>query len=190
MKTIFITIFDASIVKNILRTDVFKILKQPNIRIVLVVYKEKEEYYRKCFKDTNVIIEPFPESNFWKRLENRFFNLGFVGVHSNTVRMRIIEEWKKKRSVFRFILTKTIWFLGAYRLWREFLRGIHFLLPSYLFRELFEKYKPDIIFTPNMLSGEDMVILREAKKQGILTLGMIKSWDSLTATTFIVEKPA
>lgn len=188
MKTIFITIFDAAITKNILRTDVFRLLKE-KVKIVLLVNKSKKEYYRSCFEEKNVIVETFPQNNFLKRIENRFFRLGFISVHTNTVQMRIKEDWRKNHSYFRYFSEKTLWFLGAYKFWRELFRSFHFLIPSHVFQNLFEKYQPDLVFASDMISAEDMTILREAKKQHILTLGMVKSWDSLTATTFILEKP-
>ncbi|HBT81635.1 TPA: hypothetical protein DEB04_02865 [Candidatus Giovannonibacteria bacterium] len=45
------------------------------------------------------------------------------------------------------------------------------------FSNLFEKYKPDLVFTPHIYGRYDMRLLAEAKRSGVKTLGMISGWD-------------
>jgi len=42
---------------------------------------------------------------------------------------------------------------------------------------LFNKYKPDLVFLPDVHSIQDVTVLREAKRQKIKTIGMPGSWD-------------
>ena len=51
MKTILAPIYDGMITKNILRTDVFKILSaQKDLRIILLVPKLKKDFFEKAYQ--------------------------------------------------------------------------------------------------------------------------------------------
>ncbi|TSC76695.1 MAG: hypothetical protein G01um101433_722 [Parcubacteria group bacterium Gr01-1014_33] len=45
------------------------------------------------------------------------------------------------------------------------------------FQELFEKYKPDLIFASNIINQFDTALVAEAKRQGVPTMGMSTNWD-------------
>ncbi len=47
------------------------------------------------------------------------------------------------------------------------------------FAALFDRYNPDIVFMPHLYGGFDTVLLGEAKRRGISTLGMPAGWDHL-----------
>ena len=48
----------------------------------------------------------------------------------------------------------------------------------------FEKYKPDLIYSPNIISDIDRAFLREAKRRKIKTVGMINAWDNITLAKY------
>ena len=54
------------------------------------------------------------------------------------------------------------------------------LIRSNYFEDFFDKYKPDLVFTPNLFDRFDLILLREAKRRKIFTIGMIRSWDNLS----------
>jgi CDP-glycerol glycerophosphotransferase (TagB/SpsB family) len=186
MKTIFITIFGGAIARNILRTDVLKILKS-ELKIILLVPNSKKEYYEKEFADKNIIIESFPGKI--KKMDKLFFHLGFESLHTKTVTNRQKNYLKNTSDYKGYIIRRIFWFFGQFKLFREFLRGFYYIIPSKNFRELLRKYKPILVFAPNSISPEDIQLLKEAKKKNIKTLGMVKSWDSLTSKTFLAVKP-
>ncbi len=53
---------------------------------------------------------------------------------------------------------------------------------------LFDRYRPDLVYAPTMISP-DMAILKEAKKRGIKTAGMVLSWDNLYSKTMLRVHP-
>ena len=75
-KTIFITCFFNMVARNILSTSFFDSLKsRSDLRVVLLVPKDKESLYRKEFGSGNIIIEPI---NIKKTgTTNLFFHLIF-----------------------------------------------------------------------------------------------------------------
>lgn len=186
MKTIFITIYDGTIAKNILRTDVFEVLKSKS-KVVLLVLPEKKDYYNEEFASENVIIETVPKKR--RRIDLFFFHLGLDSIHTRTVANRQKNYLNESNNYSKYGIIRIAWFLGQFRLWRKFLRALYFIIPSQNFKELFQKHKPDLVFTPTIISPEELQLLKEAKKKRIKTLGMIKSWDSLTSKTFVVVMP-
>jgi hypothetical protein len=70
------------------------------------------------------------------------------------------------------------------KLWRKFLRWVYYLIPDDYAADLFEKYKPDLLFAVNMFSAEDFRLLRYAKKHGVKTITTAKSWDVLNTKAF------
>ncbi|MFQ6049515.1 MAG: CDP-glycerol glycerophosphotransferase family protein [Candidatus Paceibacterales bacterium] len=188
MKTIFITIYDGTIAKNLLRTKVLEVLKT-KLKIVLLVRQEKKEYYQKEFGSKNVIIKPLPPFKGGEKIGRLFYYVCLYGIHTETSRIRNMTSLKRNRHYPLFLIKQTFWFLGQFRLWRELLRKIYFFIPSGRFEEILNTYKPDLVFATGMLSIEDNQLLKEAKKREIKTLGMVKSWDNLVSNTFILVKP-
>ena len=47
------------------------------------------------------------------------------------------------------------------------------------FLNFFDKYNPDLVFVTNILSTADLILLRQAKKKKILSVGMVNSWDNI-----------
>ena len=196
MKTIFMTIYDGAIAKNLLRTDFWKVLKVKNdLRVVLFATPDKAPYYREKFGAKNVFIESLPRDEFNKNIIYRIFTeLVLNSIHTNTVKIRqynrfFISRGNFPKRLILWVLRRIIWYLGALKIWRNFLRFIYKFFASASFAPYFDKYQPDLVFAPNMVSTEDSQILLEAKKRNIKTLGMIKSWDNLTSKTFILVRP-
>ena len=57
MKTIFITNFHLIISRNILATDILRILRENDTRVVIIVPEQKKEYFQKTYGGENVIVE-------------------------------------------------------------------------------------------------------------------------------------
>lgn len=53
------------------------------------------------------------------------------------------------------------------------------VFPERPFAALFDSYKPDLVFIPHLYGWFDMVLLAEAKRRGIRTIGMPAGWDHL-----------
>jgi hypothetical protein len=196
MKTIFMTIYDGAITKNLLRTDFWKVLKEKkDLRFVFFVTPDKVDYYKEHFGGENVFVEVLPRDEFNRNLIYRILtDVLLNSIPTNTVKIREYNRFYLRRGpilkrLSLFIIRRILWYLSKLSLWRRLLRYIYKFFASKSFTPYFEKYRPDLVFAPNMIATEDMQVIGEAKKRGVKTLGMIKSWDSITSKVFIMFKP-
>jgi hypothetical protein len=186
MKTIFVSIYDGDTEKNILRSDVLNILKKSGNKIVLLIRQGKDsskrDYYTKSFGDKNVIIEEIPSA--MTRFELYMFHFSWNSLPTYSAYVKRHDLYLKHKNRIRFAGECLAGFMGKFRIWRNLVRFGYQILPDDYARDLFEKYKPDLFFSPNMFSAEDCRLLRQAKKLGIKTLTMAKSWDVPTTRGF------
>lgn len=181
MKTIFITIFHGHIARNLLRTKVVEsLLIRPGTRLILIVPDYKKDYYEKEFGSERVIIEGLAllEPSFGERLMRSFY---YYFIDTNTVRIIQGEQFwytgKKFKYFFMRFCTKLF---GKSRPLRHLVRYIDGKIRPSNLGTLFEQYQPKILFAGSLTSNEDVLFLKEAKKRGIKTVGMIRSWDTIT----------
>ncbi len=183
MKTIFISIFDGDTERVILRTAVFRVLKESGHKIVLLVRgKERVDHYRKEYGSDQVVVELLPPANSF--LEVVWYYIGWNSIPTRAVEVRRIREhWNHGK----FLVFFAGWFAGLLshmRIWRELLRSTYFVIGEDYAKELFSKYKPDLLFAANMFSPEDTRLLRMAKKLKVRSVTIAKSWDVLTTKAF------
>ncbi len=193
MKTI-LTKFDNSFfVRNFLRTEARTlVLRGGDVQLVLLVPREKVTYYRKEFPDPHLVFEPAPDVR--ARPIERFFNfLERSSIHTNTVYMLLRTEWERSgahalRRHLVFAGGLLLWYLGRFSAWRKCIRLFYWWMPSSIFSPYFKTYRPQLVFCPSMVFA-DYALLKEAKKQGIETVGMTLSWDNLYSKTFLLAHP-
>jgi hypothetical protein len=183
MKTIFLSIFDGDTERVILRTDVFTVLKDSGHKIVLLIRgKDRIDHYKSEFASEQVAVELLPGAG--SRWETLWYYMGWNSIPTRAVSVRRYREFVASGNWGARVFGFLAWSLGHLRLWREFLRWIYYAFgPSYA-GDIFEKYKPDLLFAANMFSPEDTRLLREAKKRGVRTVTIAKSWDVLTTKAF------
>ncbi len=195
MKTILINFGNSFFVRNFLRTDALVRLRgEKDIRLVLLAPREKIEYYKKEFPFPELVFDALPETkNFLIERFFRFLETASVHTHTATMirRYDFVRSDKNKLFVTRLWLAavrRTCWELGRFWWWRNSIRTLYFFLPTHTFHGAFLKYRPNLVYCPTMLY-HDVRIIKEAKKQGILTLGMILSWDNLYSKSLIRAHP-
>lgn len=191
MKTLLIKFDNSFFVRNFFRTDVFLILKQKaNLRLVFLAPREKIEYYRKEFFGERVIFDVLPETRFFS--SERFFRfIETASIHSHTVTLLQKTDFVRTRGqklLFTrmgiYSIRRLLWHLGQFYWWRQVIRITYWMLVSNTFSEALKKWKPDLIYCPSMMYT-DFRLLREAKKHGYRTIGMILSWDNLYSKTML-----
>ncbi|HEY4496195.1 MAG TPA: hypothetical protein VJC04_02450 [Candidatus Paceibacterota bacterium] len=184
MKTIFIPIFQGFEARDILRTDIFKKLRQSDdLRIVLFLgNKEKLEYYKNQFSESDKLIYEVFDSYRGGMIDRFFSKLKVYLLKTPT--MDIKRSWKLAESgnYFRFILS---WFLN-----RLLANGLviklsrffdYHLIADQNFKKYFDLYKPDLVFLAYLFSDLETGLLREAKKRKVKSIGFVNSWDKLTS---------
>lgn len=187
MKTIFIPIFQGVEARNILRTDIFDILSNnEDIRLVILVSsEEKKNYFQKEFKSPNVEFVVVDEYKIPKR-NGIFTFLKFNLLRTKRMdigrRIELSESRNYLDYIFKFVFNRVF----ANNFFRQITRFLdYYLIKDYNFINIFEKYKPDLVFLAHLFSDKEISILRQAKKRNVSTIGLINSWDKLTSRGII-----
>lgn len=187
-KTIFIVASQGIIVRNILRTDVLKILQEHNLRIVVFLPNDPPEYYKKEFDYPNLIFEKISKvkRNFFREKFFKHLIQNLVCNETNYLMARYGTP-RKKRGLKHFLFW-LIWSkpFGNSILMKRFFRFLEiklFPIEDYA-ASFFDYYKPALVFAGSVAGNIDMGMVRAAKQRGIKTIAMPKSWDTLDKFLF------
>lgn len=181
MKTIFVLISNNILIRNILYTDIFRILRKRNFRIVVVISENWIEQCEKEFNYPNVIFEKYKNNNYG--LVRKIFSFLIFSLITGDTAYLTARYGKPygKRSVFYFIM----WYLwshsfGKINFIKKIFRFLEFYcFPDKLYGHFFDKYKPDLVFSTSILHPVDTAFVKEARRRKIKAIGMPKSWDTL-----------
>lgn len=191
MKTIFIPLFQGVAAKNILRTDIYKkLLEQNDLRIVLFLNNpHKLEYYKREFHHPNLIyevVEKYETPSF-----NRLFNfLKFNLIKTETTKLRRKMELEVNRNYLKYYAKRVFIEVFAKKIFRQITRFLYYhIVKDDNFIEYYLKYKPDLVLLAHLFGNRETSLLRQAKKRGIGTVGLINSWDKITARSAILLLP-
>ena len=187
MKTVFITIFEGVESKNILRTSILPtLLGEPNIRLVLITKSnERAEYHKREFNDPRIVYEvvEVPEV---LGLDRIFMKLRYFLLNTGSSwlwRQMLFEERRNHPQYYLGSFLKTI--LARPGVVKVFRRLDYLLVRDYRYRTIFEKYNPDLVFVANLFGEHEIHLVREAKRRKIKTIGLINSWDRVTARSVL-----
>lgn len=187
MKTIFITLSRGSIARNVFQTDVCKVLHESGARLVFFTPAWNNGEFKRSFSAPNVFFEPLPRAN-WGRLDTFLIGLakGLIYNRSTYLVDRFGIYSKQEANFTRYIFKRLFfWPLSRLHFLRDILRAVDRALT--LDRSLlpiFEKYKPDLVYSTNPSESDDAVVLKAAKHLGVPTAEMPKSWDNLSKLSF------
>lgn len=188
MKTILISVPTGIIARNILRTDVFRILKErKDLRIVLLMPPKVDEYFETEVMALNVTIEEFSgrfRAGAFRHFILHPFAKHLVFTSSTALYLRYGNSRVHKNSLLVWIFGWLFFFpLSRIRFLKKMCRKLEFIFSAKydrILRNVFEKYTPDLVFATNILHDPgDLALIREAKRREILSVGMVKSWDNL-----------
>jgi len=182
LKTIFIVVDSGMSIRNILRTDVYKVLRAcKNLRVVIFSPLTDEEF-RKEVGGENVFLEPIQK---WK-----------AGPIVKSLRSFRKDVWSEKHDVVRFrekrasrrgrfgravVYNLFLRHKGPDRVERalEKIERWESRFTPLLAREYFAKYKPDLVFYTTIYS-KDLCVELAAKQHGVKSCAFILSWDNPT----------
>ncbi len=187
MKTLFITISDGEVSKNILYTDVFRRLAE-HYRLVLFVNPRKVEYFAKSFGSERVAIEAMPAPSS-AVMEEFFADLFLYSLHTQSILVKIEYSYRSGGSSIGKVIKLLLWTLGALYPYRVLGRLFYRLVPDHSFDQYFTHYKPALVFAANLTSMEDARILAAARRFRVKSVGLPKGWDNLTLKTFLPVFP-
>jgi hypothetical protein len=180
-KTIFIILDAGTAIRNILRTDVFRILQEQDWLRIVIFSPVTDEEFRAEFERPNVVVEPLQQ---WK-----------PNPLVKTLRSLRKDVWGEQFKLARFNekRTKKTRFLSAFvtsvllhraepakirRAVKRLERYETKFTPS-LGDGYFAKYQPDLVFYTTLYS-RDLCLEIGARQRGIKSVAFILSWDNPT----------
>ncbi|MBI2108826.1 MAG: CDP-glycerol glycerophosphotransferase family protein [Parcubacteria group bacterium] len=185
MKTIFITVSRGGIIRNMFHTGVVSRLLESGFHVVVLTPYYKMPELFSSFAHKNLILEPL----HWDQKEKfrRFFKELYKGAVFNSsvyARYRYSIGTPQNPSTVLFPL-RMIFFapLRYVPFAKWIIRAVHsFINPLLAHDYLFEKYKPDLVF--NTAAGGDCGVIESARRFGVITVDMPKTWDNVSQALF------
>ena len=183
-KTIFLTVNSGVNVRNILRGNVLATLRRSGHRIVILSPTWNDPSFRKEFSGERVAIEPLHvHKPGW--LERKLNMLRFTLFPDLCDTLRIVYQPTVERSALKntivHVALAAVRVVGQTRAARA-LRWISAVLFADRYHgELFRRYKPDVVCVTEVFNfAPDVWILRRARREGVPTVFLVRSWDNLT----------
>ncbi len=192
-KIILLPIYNGIRARNFFRNASYKeLVSDPNIRLIILIPSSKLDFYKKEFPEQNVIFEPYDiisEPPFGVKL----YKIAISLLSTDTIRAKQLRDYYMYGNLTNFILKRALnRIVGPLTfLTRPIIR---FLDDKYVELDqtivgFLNKYNPDLVVVPDIVFPQDRVILRAARRLGFYTVGMIRSWDNLTAKGVIQILP-
>lgn len=185
MKTIFITISRGSLIRNFFHTGVITRLLQKGYRIVVLTPHYKDLGLFAGYENKNLFFEPLHTPNIkFERLIIEFLK---GAVFNRTVhflwRYRLAgTDPRLSLYIPRLIFLAPLRFIPGFK---RLIRWIDYILnPQTEHDYLFNKYKPELVFVTSVNSYSDSGLTKSAKRFGVISVGMPKSWDNLSKILF------
>lgn len=180
-RTIFISSFHILISRNIIASPVLDLLLGLGFRIVLLVPEEKRSFFEQQFLRVGVVIEGVARKP--SRSDTFLRYLALASVRTQTLAIKRMTEMKGSGAWLSRII-------GNNPLWRWFFRRIDsWLTPHDRFAPLFDQYQPLLVFSTDVQNENDVRLIHEARDRKIPVVGMVRSWDNLTAKGLIRALP-
>lgn len=172
------------IVRNIIRTDVYRRLKaNTNLRVIFLVLDRAVEDFRKEFRDAGDEIIPIttPVTNRLRSIYLKIFARCLVWTDSSKMISFVGKFSEKKRNSFvHQILFTTVGFFGRFSWIKKIFRWAEMnMFPEKYFDSLFRGREIDVLFTPDIQGKIDTALLKSAKRFRVKTVAMTKGWDTL-----------
>lgn len=190
-KTLFLSIYNGIRAKNFFHTDIYReLVRDPRVRMVIVVPSSKAAYYRETFPKSNVIFEPLDiVSEPWF---GRFLaEIAFNSFGTITIKFKQKLEYWRYHKLFRYLCKRAInIILGPLTSVRRVIRWLDgFVAIDSEVAALLDTYKPDMVLAPDIVFPLDRIFLRAAKRKGYFVVGLTRSWDNLTSKGVIQILP-
>ena len=188
MKTIFITLSRGFLARNILQTKIYSLLKKSGCRLVIATPAWRDPDFLREFGAPNVEFIPM-ETPEWTKLDKIFMGLNHNLIWNRTIRFTAMYGIYDPDKVKPWRLWVQLWFwrpLACLPFLRKLSRWFDNRLcpPSSFVSEQIKKYNPDLVFLTNPMEHWDSFYIKAAKNERIPTVGLVKSWDNMSKTSF------
>ncbi len=173
MKTVFISSFHSLISRNILSTSLVSELQKRGFQVVILAPKDKQVFFKEEFSKKGAFIEPIDTKiTSWEKFL-RYLALSTLRTSSLEIK-RKTELRGSGSFVCKFLS------LGGVGIFLTRIL-VRFFGSGWRYTELFKKYQPVLVFATDVQSELDVCLIKESKIRRIPVVGMVRSWDNLTA---------
>ncbi|MFZ2887243.1 MAG: hypothetical protein WA021_05485 [Minisyncoccia bacterium] len=184
-KTIAIAAAEDFFARNIFVTDFWQTFTKANAdaEIVLIVAPDKKERFSQLCAGNNISVETFAPAR-QSRLEQLVLTMARSGIRSHTNLWSKMHAYQEGSAGFLSTTLKRLhaFLFGGSVLYKQFLRHCILSFTDSSAAALFEKIHPDVLISLSVTNFDfDVPLLREAKRRSIRTVGMTRSWDSLSS---------
>lgn len=183
MKTVFISVFQPFISRNILDTGVLDELLSRGARAVLFVPSSKFDSYKERYARENTEVISFDPEKSASGKEKLFQNFAWLLVNTNVKKFQQMKRLLYlKRDPIRYVYQRFVSSVfGRSKYFKNFFRWVEERWNEQdALGEYFEKYHPDAVFAPDVFGAGDVMLLKSAQKRGVKNVGMVLSWDNCT----------
>lgn len=188
MKTVAIVVAETPIIRNLLRGDFMRVLRESgSCRVILVTNPDKKERFAKEFEDLEVVSVK-PDSP-------KFLEKVLIFISKNSLKTGTVTFVQKRepdvatlKGFLKLIIKRFLWnVFGRSSMVQKLARRLELSrAPSESIALFFDTYKPDLIFsTIGLNTSADIPLLIEAKRRKIKTVGMVRGWDNFTSHGFL-----
>lgn len=186
MKTVMLTISKGSLIRNFFHSGVIGRLLEHGVRVVVLSPNVHDAELFQPFAHPQLCIEPLigAKQRRWKKF---FEEISKAVIFNKTVHVRYRYRfagpkpnklWYLPRMLF---LVPLHWIPGATSAIQWLDRRLN---PQPEHDELFKKYQPDVVFITTSGRDHDISVLRSARRFGVPSVLMEKSWDTISKMLF------
>ena len=192
MKTLLLSITHGFQARDLLRTEVFRMLRAARVRLVIATPNFRDEYFVKEFGGPGVLLEPLDMSvSRTERQMATFRRYVLASFKLNSTINALNERFHKSRSP-RYVSVRALnaVFGRMPVLQQLYMRLEAALFPGKQYDSLFERYRPDLLVTgtPGSIPA-DAHLLRCARRFGVRSACVVLSWDNLTSKGHMAADP-
>lgn len=188
-RTVIVPIYDGVISKNIVDSGALQGLIDEGYRVLLWVYEAKADYYRKRYGPKGYIVAEYgqPRIPLWA---TNLQNFAIDCIPTRALYLKHLRRAVAKKKYILGFFRILIWFFGHFVPIRFVIQRLTLLWRVPLkIRALVRVERPVMVFCPTMVWLAEVQLVRFARKQGIKTMGMDKSWDNITSKLILPVWP-
>lgn len=183
MKTILITVGHQSVLHTTIRTRILEMLREkaPDARCICLVHPSLVESVRDIVPHgVEVRMMPSIRHSAFSRFLHA---IARNGLPTGTLRVMQERTRAKGEGGIPFPLKRLMANGGRFHLFHQLIRLLDtFIATPGSVKGLFDELRPDLVYATMVYDEDtDIPLLREARRRGIRTLGLMRSWDNPTA---------
>lgn len=191
-KSFFISADHGLAIIYFLQSDVVKTLVDHGVRVVVLTDDGLVDQIRERFGMPGMIVEGlrFKECNqyasevqpglqYWSNFIRRVGTSNRINTEAMDSHIKQVEtEARGKQKIIVLLAKAVIWLMRHSRASRQCLVRWQMRYTPEIYRDLFEKYQPELVVSATYGWRNDRYLLRESVKRGIKTGAVIVGWDN------------